>query len=317
MNTLTALSELSILVADTADFELLKKHPVTDATTNPSLVLAASQTPGYADIMSEAKHALSDGKDMTAVVQRILAQAGQKILNIVPGRVSAEVDARLSFNTQATITYAYQLIDEFSTLGVDQNRVLIKIASTWEGLAAAKYLESQGIHCNMTLVFHLQQALVAADNGATLISPFIGRILDFYKAKNPDGDFSGAQDPGVISVQEIYSTLKHFGYKTQVMAASFRNTDEILELAGADLLTISPALLDQLAGQKQTVERRLQPTPTTQAPKELTSDAQRHADFLWAINNDAMAHEKLADGIRRFAADQVTMESALADHIRR
>ena len=313
MSTLSELSKLSTLVADTADFELLKKHPVTDATTNPSLVLAASKTEGYADIIREGRESLKDGKDMQACVQRVLARAGQQILSIVPGRVSAEVDARLSFDTQGTIAYAYKLMEEFAALGVDSNRILIKIASTWEGLAAAKYLESQGIHCNMTLIFHLEQALVAAENGVTLISPFVGRILDFYKAKDPEGDFAGAKDPGVISVHEIYNTLKSKGYNTQVMAASFRNTGEILELAGSDLLTISPALLDQLAEDTTAVEQKLNYEGEIIKPVTDLDAAQRVAAFRWAMNDDAMAHDKLADGIRRFAADQVTMEKALSE----
>lgn len=309
-STLTQLSELSTLVADTADFELLKKHPVKDATTNPSLILAASKTPAYADIIAEGKTAVAQGKEMKSCVQRILARAGQQILDIVPGRVSAEVDARLSFDTQGTIEYAYQLMDEFSHLGIDSKRILIKIASTWEGLEAAKYLEAHDIHCNMTLIFHRQQAQIAAENGATLISPFVGRILDFHKAANPDADYSGAKDPGVISVKEIYQSLKQQGFNTQVMAASFRNTSEILELAGSDLLTISPALLDELAASSQSVERKLTAS-AGEAQARSQSDAQRQSAFRWEMNNDPMAHDKLADGIRRFAADQVTMEAAL------
>lgn len=312
-NTLSQLSTLSTLVADTADFELLKKHPVTDATTNPSLILAASKTPAYESIINEGKEALAQGKSMASCVQRILARAGQQILEIVPGRVSAEVDARLSFDTQSTIEYAYKLMDEFAALGVDSKRVLIKIASTWEGLEAAKYLEAHDIHCNMTLIFHAQQAQIAAENGVTLISPFVGRILDFYKAAQPERDFTGAQDPGVISVKDIYQTLKSQGFSTQVMAASFRNTSEILELAGSDLLTISPALLDKLAQDTTPVTAKLQykATETTPTNTAHLSETQRQAAFRWEMSNDPMAHDKLADGIRRFAADQVTMESAL------
>lgn len=314
-NTLTQLSQLSTLVADTADFELLKKHPVTDATTNPSLILAASKTPAYESIIAEGKEALAQGKSMTSCVQRILARAGQKILEIVPGRVSAEVDARLSFDTQGTIDYAYKLMDEFALLGVDSKRVLIKIASTWEGLEAARYLEAQDIHCNMTLIFHAQQAQVAAENGVTLISPFVGRILDFYKAAQPNADFTGNKDPGVISVHAIYQSLKAQGFSTQVMAASFRNTSEILELAGSDLLTISPALLDQLAQDNTAVTAKLQYS-ADQKPDQTHNQAeinaaQRQTVFRWEMNNDPMSHEKLADGIRRFAADQVTLEAAL------
>jgi len=312
MSALTNLSSLTTIVADTADFELLKKHPVTDATTNPSLILAASQTSGYTDIMAQGKAAIAQGRDTQSVVQSILAKVGQKILEIVPGRVSAEVDARLSFDTQATISYAYKLIEAFAELGVDQQRVLIKIASTWEGLAAAKYLEEQNIHCNMTLIFHHEQALVAAENGATLVSPFVGRILDFYKANNPDTDYSGAADPGVRSVQDIYASLKGQDYKTQIMAASFRNTDQIFQLAGTDLMTISPSLLDELNTSQDQVNATLKIAEVKSiAVRKSVNHQQREAAFRWQMNQDPMSTTKLADGIRRFAADQVTFEKAL------
>ena len=266
-NALEQLKKVSTLVADTADLELLSAQPVQDATTNPSLILAASKTPAYADIIATGKAKLAEGASMKSVVQHILALAGKEILGKVPGRVSAEVDARLSFDTEATIQYANELLEEFAAIGISKDRILIKVAATWQGLEAAKYLESKGIHCNITLIFHLAQAVTAAHNKATLISPFVGRILDFYKQQNPDADYSGAKDPGVTSVHQIYKTLKAGGFSTQVMAASFRNIQEIIELAGCDLLTISPSLLEELKSSNQEVSTKLGVTP--EAAKEV------------------------------------------------
>jgi len=305
---LEQLKQFSTLVADTADLELLKQQSAQDATTNPSLIYAASQTPAYADIILQGQQKIAAGSPLKSVVQQILAYAGQQILQHVPGRVSAEVDARLSFDTQATITYAYELVEEFAKLNIDKAQILIKVAATWQGLNAAKYLESQGIHCNITLIFHAVQAYVASQNKATLISPFVGRILDFYKAADPKADYSGAKDPGVISVTNIYHQLKKRGSTTQVMAASFRSIDEILQLAGCDLLTISPALLTELAQTNQKVDRQLDAL-TIDTPVQFAEISE--AQFLWQMNNDPMASSKLADGIRKFGQDQEAFEALL------
>jgi len=312
MSTLEALRKHSIIVADTADLRLLQEQSVTDATTNPSLILAAAQTPGYNAILEEGRAKQAAGEPIQRAVQRILALAGSEILKIIPGRVSAEVDARLSFDTQATIRYAYDILEEFTQLGVDSNRVLIKIAGTWEGLAAARYLEAQGIHCNITLIFHLEQAIAAAENGATLISPFVGRILDFYKQQDPSADFTGDNDPGVQSVKEIYRVLKRRQYPTEIMAASFRNIDEIVRLAGCDLLTISPKLLSELADNNTQLQPTLGLSQANHAePVKLAQDPRREAQFRWQMNNDPMSHTKLAEGIRKFTADQLELEQLI------
>jgi transaldolase len=275
-----------------------------DATTNPSLILKAVQKPEYRSLLD---HVLQNhpGKSTSDIVDHLLVEFGKKILAIIPGRVSTETDARLSFDTQATLQKARQLIALYDAAGVSRQRVLIKIASTWEGIQAAKVLEKEGIHCNMTLLFCLPQAIAAAEAGAQLISPFVGRIYDWHK-KATSTEYNGADDPGVQSVGRIYTYYKKFGYPTEVMGASFRNTSQILELAGCDLLTISPELLQKLHDAQGPVE------PKLSAQKAATSAIQKitlnESAFRLALNDDAMATEKLAEGIRLFCADSEKLE---------
>src|SRR6202050_615630 len=265
-NLLEQLRKFTVVVADTGDMEAMEKFHPQDATTNPSLITAAAQMPQYQPIvdsvLKDAGNKLGEGPTDQAVAnlafQRLAIAFGKKILAIVPGRVSTEVDARLSYDTQATIAQARKIIAEYDHAGIGRNRILVKIASTWKGIKAAEVLEKEGIHCNLTLLFGIHQAIACADAGATLISPFVGRILDWYK-KDTGKDYQGADDPGVQSVTTIYNYLKKYGYKTQVMGASFRNTGEIIELAGCDLLTISPHYLEELDATEGTLERKLDP----------------------------------------------------------
>ena len=308
MNTLDQLKQFTTVVADTGDFNAMRAYAPQDATTNPSLILKAVQQEAHKGLFNEtvaANRALA----VSEIVDRVLIRFGLEILKIVPGRVSTEVDARLSFDTAATIAKARELIALYAAAGIDKNRVLIKIASTWEGIQAATVLEKEGIHCNLTLLFSPIQAAACAEGNITLISPFVGRIMDWYK-KRDGKDFTAEEDPGVQSVRFIYTYLKHYGYKTEVMGASFRNIGEILALAGCDLLTISPDLLNQLQGMNDPVERKLlPPNAAAVAPIKLNTT---EAAFRYALNNDAMATEKLAEGIRAFAVDVEKLEALIS-----
>ena len=293
LSQLEQLKKFTVVVADTGDFESIKEFKPRDATTNPSLIYAAAQ--------------------IEDIIDHLLVQFGTDILEIVPGRVSTETDARLSFNTQGSIDKARQLIKLYEARKIPRERVLIKIASTWEGIAAGEVLEKEGINCNLTLMFSLPQAVRCAEGGIELISPFVGRIYDWYKA-HEKRDYVGAEDPGVQSVQEIYTYYKKFGYRTEVMGASFRNTGEILELAGCDLLTISPELLDKLSESYDPVTRKLDPEKAKTAKIDrLKMDEKK---FRWLLNENAMATEKLSEGIRKFAADIVKLEKFVASKIK-
>lgn len=297
-NLLEGLRQLTTIVADTGDLAAIARLRPRDATTNPSLILKAAQDARYAPLIGSA----AAGTPPEHVIDRVLVAFGAEILKSIDGRVSTEVDAHLSFDTRATIEKARRLIDLYARRGIGRERVLIKVASTWEGIRAAELLEREGIHCNMTLLFSLPQAVACADAGATLISPFVGRIYDWYKraagAAWNEADQAGARDPGVASVRAIHARLKGGGYATEIMGASFRNAGQILALAGCDLLTISPDLLDQLTSTEGTVPRAL-----VAPPREARADAQSEVAFRTAVNHDAMATEKLAEGIRIFAAD--------------
>lgn len=306
-NTLESLKSFTTVVADTGDFETLAAYTPQDATTNPSLILKALQKDEYSSVLDEAIAGTADSgisgeARVDLVIDHLLIGFGQKILDIVPGRVSTEVDARLSFDKDATITKARELIALYEEAGISRERVLIKIASTWEGIQAAEVLQKEGINCNMTLLFSLAQAVACAEAGAQLISPFVGRILDWYKA-NTDVDYTRENDPGVASVKEIYTYYKKFGHDTEVMGASFRNIGEILELAGCDLLTISPGLLEELKGMNDEVPRKLDPEEAKSAEIDTLDVSEK--SFRWLMNEDAMATEKLAQGIRVFAQDMV------------
>ena len=308
MNTLDQLKQFTTVVADTGDFNAMRAYAPRDATTNPSLILKAVQQDAYKPLFSETV-AAHKGKPTAYIVDRVLVRFGLEILKIVPGRVSTEVDARLSFDTQATIAKAHDLIALYQAAGISRDRVLIKIASTWEGIQAATVLEKNGIHCNLTLLFSPIQAAACAEGKITLISPFVGRIMDWYK-KRDGKDFTAEDDPGVQSVRYIYAYYKHYGYKTEVMGASFRNVGEILALAGCDLLTIAPDLLNTLQGMNEPVVRKLIPVEKAAiAPIKLNVS---EPAFRYALNNDAMATEKLAEGIRAFAVDSGKLEGLIA-----
>lgn len=309
-NQLDQLKQFTTVVADTGDFQSIKAFAPRDATTNPSLILKAAAMPEYAALLDQAIADAGKSARLDQVIDRLLVVFGLEILKIVPGRVSSEVDARLSFDTTGTLAKAREIIALYEKAGVSRDRVLIKIASTWEGIKAAEVLEKEGIHCNLTLLFSFAQAVACAEAGIQLISPFVGRILDWHKAKNPGADFAGPKDPGVVSVTQIYTYYKKFGYKTEVMGASFRNTGEILELAGCDLLTISPNLLAELAKSDAPVERRLDPTCAAAADLKKVSFDEK--GFRFALNEDAMATEKTAEGIRLFSADIVKLEQLIA-----
>jgi len=306
---LEQLKSFTTVVADTGDFESMKAFTPQDATTNPSLILKAAGLPAYEALVDRAIAEVGPDASMDNVIDLLLVTFGQEILKIVPGRVSSEVDARLSFDTAATIKRAHHIIDLYAKAGISQDRVLIKIASTWEGIKAAEALEKEGIHCNLTLLFSFAQAIACAEAKVQLISPFVGRILDWHK-KSTGKEYIGADDPGVISVTEIYNYYKKFGHATEVMGASFRNTGEILELAGCDLLTISPNLLQELAESDATVERKLD--ATTAASADIERATYDEKSFRFALNEDAMATEKTAEGIRNFAADIVKLEQLIA-----
>ena len=303
MNKLEQLKEFTVIVADTGELETIKKFKPQDATTNPSLVLKAVQGGLYDDLIDRC---MAKADNFDDGIDRILTSIGQEILKEVPGYVSTEVDARLSFDTDATLAKARRLIELYEAEGWSRDRILIKIASTWEGIQAARVLEQEGINCNMTLLFAMEQAQACADAGATLISPFVGRILDWYK-QSTGQDYSADNDPGVVSVREIYEHYKANGYKTIVMGASFRNTGEIEALAGCDRLTISPALLEELSQDEGELKRALNPA----GGSDDQTAAIAEADFRLGMNNNPMATEKLAEGIRKFIEDQVKMEDLI------
>ncbi|MBC3808584.1 transaldolase [Undibacterium seohonense] len=308
MNQLEQLKQYTTVVADTGDFQSMQAYTPRDATTNPSLILKAVQKPEYQPLLAQAvtQNAV---KSTDAIIDQLLISFGVKILEIVPGRVSTETDARLSFDTQATVAKGRQLIALYEAAGIPRERILIKIASTWEGIRAAEILEKEGIRCNMTLLFSLAQAAACAEAGAQLISPFVGRIYDWFK-KQTGQEIFGAEDPGVLSVKRIYNYYRKFGYKTEIMGASFRNTSQILELAGCDLLTISPDLLQKLNDTETKVAPKLNPEAA------LASDLEKldinEQSFRFMLNEDAMATEKLAEGIRLFCADTIKLEAIIA-----
>jgi len=310
-SSMDSLKKLSIIVADTGDIEAIRKYQPQDATTNPSLILKAAQIEDYAPLINQAlAYAKANSNDKQQQIQAgcdmLAVNIGKEILTTIPGRISTEVDARLSYDTDASVAKARQLINMYNNAGISNDRILIKIASTWEGIRAAEILEKEGINCNLTLLFSFAQARACAEAGAFLISPFVGRIMDWYKAKE-GREFAPCEDPGVLSVTKIYNYYKEHGYNTVVMGASFRNIGEILEIAGCDRLTIAPQLLQQLEELDVEVPRKLglatalktRPVPMTQA------------EFLWEHNQDAMAVEKLAEGIRNFAIDQGKLEAMI------
>ncbi|ART79783.1 transaldolase [Oceanisphaera avium] len=309
---LTQLRALTTVVADTGDIDAIAKYQPQDATTNPSLILKAAQLPDYQPLLAQAvswakEQSQDPNQQLMDASDKLAVSIGCEILNIIPGRISTEVDARLSFDTQASIAKARHLIALYQAAGISRDRILIKLAATWEGIRAAEVLEQEGINCNLTLLFSFAQARACAEAGVYLISPFVGRILDWYKKNTEQKEYSPQQDPGVVSVTEIYNYYKAHGYNTVVMGASFRNIDEILELAGCDRLTIGPDLLETLSQTTGDVPLKLQAGTATQArPIAMTE-----AEFRWEHNQDPMANEKLAEGIRNFAADQHKLEVML------
>ena len=307
MNQLEQLKQYTTVVSDTGDFQSIKAYAPQDATTNPSLILKAVQKPEYRPLLEKT---IADFPNASTeeIVDRLLIAFGTEILKFVPGRVSTEIDAALSFDTEATVAKGRELIALYEAAGIARERVLIKIASTWEGIRAAEILEKDGIRCNLTLLFSLCQAVACAEAGVQLISPFVGRIYDWYK-KSTGTDYQGADDPGVQSVKRIYQYYRKFGYKTEVMGASFRNTSQILELAGCDLLTISPDLLQKLADTEGTVERKL----VADANADIAKIAIDEKTFRFMLNEDAMATEKLAEGIRAFCADSGKLKKMIEE----
>ncbi len=308
MSALDQLRQYTTVVADTGDFNAMRAFAPRDATTNPTLILKAVGMPEYASLLAQTV-AAHPGETASEVCDRLLVRFGCEILKLIPGRVSTEVDARLSFDTEATIAKARRIVDLYAAQGIGRERVLIKIAATWEGIRAAERLENDGIHCNLTLLFSFPQAVACADAGVTLISPFVGRIYDWYRKR--DGvDYAGDEDPGVRSVRRIFEYFKKYGYPTEVMGASFRNIGQILALAGCDLLTISPELLGQLAQSDAQVPRRLDAAAARQLHLERVRFDEKH--FRFELNEDAMATEKLAEGIRQFVADAARLEQMAA-----
>jgi len=312
---LDQLKEITTVVADTGDFDAIAQYEPEDATTNPSLLLKAAQMPAYRGLVEDVIKSVTTGKlsskdQLDDCMDKLAVGFGEKILETIPGRVSTEVDAHLSYDTEASIAKARRLIALYEQAGIDKSRVLIKMASTWEGIRAAEQLEKEGINCNLTLLFSFSQAAAAADAGAFLISPFVGRILDWYKANTGLSDYAPVDDPGVQSVTRIYNYYKQAGYKTIVMGASFRNIEEITELAGCDRLTISPQLLSALGEDYGTLARKLDPNNTG---KRISYTQGNESKFRFEMNEDAMATEKLAEGIRGFVADQNKLETWLRD----
>jgi len=308
---LEQIRQMTTVVADTGDIEAIRRWRPVDATTNPSLLLKAVSMPEYAHFLDEAvAWAAARGGDASRIIadagDKLAVMVGCEVLQIVPGRVSTEVDARLSFDSEATTARVHQIIDLYAEHGISPERVLVKIASTWEGIRAAERLQREGIDCNLTLMFSMPQARACADAGVFLVSPFVGRILDWHKAKTGQ-DYAATEDPGVLSVQRIYRHYKRHGYATEVMGASFRNTGEILELAGCDRLTISPALMQELDASSEKVERRLADDGSRDDHEAPLNEAQ----FRWQLNEDAMATDKLSEGIRQFTIDQRKLEDML------
>ncbi len=318
-NLLNQLKEMTVVVADTGDINSIKAYSPTDATTNPSLIFAAAtKQPEYQGLVDGAiNYAKSQSSNIEQqkkdVIDKLFVNFGTEILKIVPRRVSTEVDARLSFDIQGTIEKAHKLIGLYEAAGIDKKRILIKIASTWEGMRAAEVLQKEGIHCNMTLLFSMVQAIGCADAKATLISPFVGRILDWYKENERPEGYPAEEDPGVLSVTQIFNYYKKFGHKTEIMGASFRNTGEIIELAGCDLLTIAPKLLSELQSTEGNLVRKLDEGMAKKSNlQEIKPDEKA---FRWMLNEDAMATEKLAEGIRKFTADLIKLEQFVHDKL--
>jgi len=309
MNSLEQLKQFTTVVADTGDFQLLSQYAPQDATTNPSLVLKAAQKPEYRHVL-EAVVRDGAGKSPSELIDDVLVAFGREILAVIPGRVSTEVDARLSFDTRATVAKAREIVARYDAAGIPRERVLIKIASTWEGIEAARVLQAEGTRCNMTLLFSLAQAVACADAGAQLISPFVGRIYDWY-VKRDGKTFEPENDPGVQSVRGIHAYYKAHGIATEVMGASFRSVGQVLALAGCDLLTISPELLEALRKADLPVERKL----GVGAPEAIERIVLDEKSFRWQMNEDAMATEKLAEGIRQFGADAIKLEAVIASLI--
>ncbi len=317
LNRLEQIKKFTTVVADTADFESIREFKPQDATTNPSLVYAATEKENYSHFLDEVladrrRSGLSGAAEIEDIIDHLLVRFGAAMLEIVPGRVSTETDVRYSFDVEGSIRKACRLIELYAGRGIGRERVLIKIASTWEGLMAAEQLQKEGIKCNMTLLFSLPQAVRAAEARVQLISPFVGRIYDWFKAANKR-DYAGAEDPGVQSVKEIYTYYKHFDYQTEVMGASFRNVGQILELAGCDLLTISPELMKKLSGSDDAVDRKL--TPEDAKKKDVKRLELDEKTFRYRLNENAMATEKTAEGIRKFAADIAKLEKVVRARI--
>ena len=315
-NKLEQLKKFTVIVVDTGDIDAVKKFTPQDATTNPSLILAATQKPQYQHLIEEAvNYAKNKAKNPADVrplmMDKLFVNFGAEILKLIPGRVSTEVDARLSFDIDGSIRKAHSLIKLYHEAGIEKERILIKLASTWEGTRAAQVLEKEGIHCNMTLLFSLPQAIASAEVGATLMSPFVGRILDWHKQHDKTSGYAPEDDPGVKSVTQVYNYLKKFDYKTLVMGASFRNIDEILELAGCDLLTIAPPLLEELKNAQGPVSRKLDSEKAHHLDlKKISLDEKT---FRLLLNDNAMATEKLSEGIRKFAEDSIKLEHHIAE----
>lgn len=322
-NLLEQLKSMTIVVADTGDIQAIEAFTPQDATTNPSLITAAAQMPKYQEIVDEtlrqAQTELGTTGTSAAIISlafdRLAVAFGLKILKIIPGRVSTEVDARLSYDTEATIAKGREIIAQYAAAGVSRERILIKIASTWEGIKAAEVLEQEGIHCNLTLLFGLHQAIACAEAGITLISPFVGRILDWYKQETGKESYPAPEDPGVLSVTKIYNYYKKFGYKTQVMGASFRNTGEITELAGCDLLTISPGLLTELQSREEELPQKLDAAKAVDYPIDKITIDKATFDSMHA--SDRMASQKLEEGISGFSKALISLEKLLADRLAR
>jgi transaldolase len=318
MNLLEQLRNITVVVADTGDFQSIEKYRPVDATTNPSLIFVAAQNPAYHHLIDKAlagihRPGYTAEEHLDQAIDRLSVDFGLETLKIVPGRVSTEVNADLSFDAKASIGKARKLIGMYEEAGIGRDRVLIKLASTWEGIRAAEILEQEGIHCNLTLLFSMPQAVACAEAGVKLVSPFVGRIYDWYRKARGVDHIPGTEDPGVLSVREIYNYYKKFGYPTEIMGASFRNTEEITELAGCDLLTISPQLLGELEAAEGILERKLDPDRAKQADiRKMTMDEKT---FRWMLNENAMATEKLAEGIRRFNADLIKLKELLREKI--
>lgn len=317
---LDQLKKYTTVVADSGDFKVIEQYKPTDATTNPSLLLAASKMPEYKHLLEKAvQHGKSTGstleEQVTEAMDKLFVLFGLEILKIIPGRVSTEVDARLSFDVEGSIEKAKKFIKSYEEAGISKERILIKLSSTWEGIEAAKVLEKEGIHCNMTLLFAFAQAVACAEAGVTLISPFVGRIFDWYVKNTGQKEFQPKDDPGVKSVTKIYNYYKKFDYKTVVMGASFRNTGQITELAGCDLLTISPSLLEKLQKSTETVSLKLSVDEAKKQDIEKISLDEKK--FRWLLNEDAMATDKLAEGIRKFAADAVKLEEMIKSELKK